>query len=259
MALVPTPIVLGMLGGILIRFGIAAFNAIPEAPWVVIPMMAVYFVLRRVHFRAPTAIALILGILIAALMGTIHTEAFSLALATPVWTPPIFTLQAFLGLALPLFALALSSQNAPGQAVLKTEGYEAPIDKALIVTGIGSTVGALFGGHGVTLAAITAALVAGKEAHPDPDKRYAAGVATGFWYLITGIFGTTIVALFAGLPAALIATTSGLGLFSAISASISGAMAKATVAKARWRRSCVRRRISACSGSARRSGGWWSG
>jgi len=225
MALVPTPIVLGMLGGILIRFGIDAFNAIPEAPLIVIPMIVIYFVLRRVRFRAPTAIALILGIVLAALTQTIHTDAFSLALAAPEWTAPIFSLKALLGLALPLFALALTSQNAPGQAVFKTEGYDAPIDKALIVTGIGSILTAPFGGHGVTLAAITAALVAGKEAHPDPDKRYSAGVATGFWYIVTGIFGTTIVALFAGLPAALIAATSGLGLFSTISASISAALA----------------------------------
>jgi len=130
-----------------------------------------------------------------------------------------------LGLALPLFVLALTSQNAPGQAVLRAAGYHTPIDKALIVTGIGSVLTAPFGGHGLTLAAITAALVTGPEAHPDPDKRYAAGVTTGFWYIATGIFGTAIVALFAGLPAALVAATGGLGLFSAISSSISGAMA----------------------------------
>jgi benzoate membrane transport protein len=227
MRLVPGPIVLGMLGGILIRFGIGMFNAIPQAPLVVIPMIIAYFVLRRMRFRAPTVVALIVGIVAAALTGTIHPEGFSLSLATPEWTPPVFTFQAVLGLALPLFALSLTSQNAPGQAVLRAEGYDAPIDRALVVTGVASVLGAPFGGHGVTLAAITAALVAGKEAHPDRDLRYAAGVSTGVWYAVTGIFGTALVALFAGLPVALIAATSGLGLFAAISASISGAMANA--------------------------------
>jgi benzoate membrane transport protein len=227
MALVPTPIVLGMLGGILLRFGIGAFNAIPTAREIVIPMLIVFFVLRRVKFRAPTAIALIVGVAIAALTGEIHGESMSLALATPEWTPPIFSLRATLGLALPLFALALTTQDAPAQAVLRAEGYDAPIDKALILTGAASVITAPFGGHGITLAAITAALVAGKEAHPDPDLRYSAGVATGFWYTVTGLFGTAIVALFAGLPTALIAATSGLGLFSAISSAISGAMADA--------------------------------
>lgn len=227
MGLVPQPIVLGMLGGILLRFGIGMFNAIPTAPLVVVPMIVVFFVLRRVRFRAPTAIALVLGIVLAALTNTIHAEAFSFSLATPEWTPPVFTVEALIGLALPMFVLALTSQNAPGQAVLRAAGYEAPIDKALIVTGAASVVTAPLGGHGITLAAITAALVTGHEAHPNKDLRYSAGVATGFWYVVTGIFGTAIVALFAGLPAALVAATSGLGLFNAIASSVSGAMANA--------------------------------
>lgn len=225
MSLVPQPIVLGMLAGILIRFGFGMFNAIPQSPIVVLPMILIFFVLRRVNFRAPAAIALLLGLILAGMSGTIHLEQLSLALATPVLTPPTFSFEALLGLALPLFALALTSQNAPGQAVLRAAGYNAPIDKSLMVTGIISLIGAPFGGHGVTLAAITAALVTGSEAHPDPDKRYSAGVAAGFWYIVTGIFGATIVSLFAGLPSELIAATAGLGLFAAIMSSLSGAMA----------------------------------
>jgi len=127
-------------------------------------------------------------------------------------------------LALPLFALALTGQYAPGFAVLRGAGYDTPVNKALIVTGIASVITAPFGGHGLTLAAITAALVTSPDAHRDPDKRYSAGVAAGFWYIITGIFGATIVALFTALPSALIAATAGLGLFSAIMTSLAGAM-----------------------------------
>jgi len=224
MGLIPTPIVLGMLAGILIRFGINAFNAIPQAPIIVLPMIVVYFLLRRRNFRAPAAITLIVGLILAALTNSIQLDAFTLALAAPELTPPTFTVQAALGLALPLFALALTGQNAPGQAVLRNAGYDAPIDKGLVVTGLASVITAPFGGHGLTLAAITAALVTGHEAHPDPDKRYSAGVATGFWYIVTGVFGAAIVALFTGLPAALIAATAGLGLVSAILSSLSGAM-----------------------------------
>ncbi len=226
MALIPMPLVLGMLAGILIRFGIGAFNAIPQAPLVVVPMIVIFFILRRRAFRAPVAIALIVGFVLAAVTGTIHLDGFTLTLATPQLTAPIFTIQAALGLALPLFALALTSQNAPGQAVLRNAGYEIAIDKALIVSGVMSIITAPFGGHGVTLAAITAALINGTEAHPDPDKRYSAGVAAGVWYIVTGVFGAAIVTLFAGLPAALIAATAGLGLTSAILSSLSGAMAE---------------------------------
>ncbi|MFN8530677.1 MAG: benzoate/H(+) symporter BenE family transporter [Anaerolineae bacterium] len=106
-----------------------------------------------------------------------------------------------MGLALPIFALALTGQYAPGLAVLRNSGYDTPIDKTLVVTGIVSAVTAPFGGHGITLAAITAALVTGHEAHPDRDKRYSAGVAVGFWYIVTErVFAASLVALFAGLP-----------------------------------------------------------
>lgn len=224
MALIPAPIVLGMLAGILIRFGIGAFNAIPEAPMIVLPMILIFFVLRRRQFRAPAAITLVVGLILAALTGVLRLEAFALTLAAPEFTAPIFSVQGTLGLALPLFMLAITGQNAPGQAVLRNAGYDVPIDKALVVTGVASVLTAPFGGHGITLAAITAALVAGPEAHPDPDKRYIAGVATGVWYIVTGLFGAALVALFAGLPPALIAATAGLGLVSAILSSLSGAM-----------------------------------
>jgi len=224
MSRIPQPVVMGMLGGILIKFGFNIFTALPERPVMVIAMLVVFFALRRVGFRAPTVGALVVGVLIAAVSQDIHLQGFVPSLAVPIFTAPTFSLEALLGLSLPLFALALTSQNAPGQAVLQAAGYEPPIDDALVVTGIGSVLGAPFGGHGLTLAAITAAIVVGPEAHPDKDKRYSAAVSVGIWYVILGIFGATVVALFAGLPAALIAVVSGLGVMSALISSTSGAM-----------------------------------
>lgn len=221
---IPQPVVMGMLAGILIRFGLGLFDALPESPLLIITMLTTYFVLRRFNFRAPTAVALLVGLVIAALSGTIDTTRISPALAQPLWTAPVFTLPAMLGLTLPLAVLALTSQNAPGQAVLKAAGYDLPINGALIVTGILSLVTAPFGNHGLTLAAITATLVTGQEAHPDRELRYSAGVATGLGYLLIGIFGATIVSLFTALPRALIAATAGLGLLGAIGSSLSASM-----------------------------------
>jgi benzoate membrane transport protein len=224
MARVPQPVVMGMLAGVLLRFGLGLFDAIPESPVLVISMIIVYFLLRRISFRAPTVIALLVGLVIAALSGTIRPEPLALSLAQPLWTSPTFSVSGLLGLALPLTALALTSQNAPGLAVLRNAGYTLRIDGALVITGILSLLTAPFGGHGLTLAAITAALVTGPEAHPDPDKRYSAGVATGFWYLVVGVFGATLVSVFTILPHALIAATAGLGLAGAIMSSLSAAM-----------------------------------
>lgn len=224
MARIPQPIVMGMLAGVLIKFGFGLFDVIPEAPVLVISMILAYFLMRRINFRAPTVLALGVGLAIALVSGTVQSEPLPLTLAEPLWTPPVFTLPALLGLALPLTALALTSQNAPGMAVLRNAGYTLRIDGALVITGILSLISAPFGGHGLTLAAITAALVTGPEAHPDANKRYSAGVTTGVWYLIVGVFGATLVALFTILPHALVSATAGLGLANAIMSSLAGSM-----------------------------------
>ncbi len=224
MRLVPQPVVMGMLAGVLIRFGFSIFTSFPESPVMVFIMLVVFFLLRRLGYRAPTIGALAVGLVIAALGQEVHLEGVQLGLSDPLWTAPTFSVEALLSLALPLFTLALTSQNAPGQAVLRGDGYEIPINKALVVTGLGSLIGAPFGGHGITLSAITAAMVTGPESHPDHDKRYSAGVATGFWYIITGVFGATVATLFAGLPLALIHAISGLALTGAIMSALSNAM-----------------------------------
>jgi benzoate membrane transport protein len=226
MAMVPQPVVMGMLAGVLIRFGIGLFNDLPQSPVMIVVMLITFFVLRRTGFRAPAIGAVIAGLIVAALNGDLQLDGFAPALATPLWTAPTFTLEAILGLSLPLFVLAITSQNAPGQAVLRAAGYDTPINGALVVTGIGSLLGAPFGGHGITLAAITAALVTGPDAHTDADKRYSAGVTTGVWYVVTGIFGATIVSLFQAIPATLIHAIAGLGLLGAITSSLAASMAE---------------------------------
>ena len=152
MALVPQPIVLGMLAGILLRFGIGVFTSLPEQPLMVIAMIAVFFMLKRVNFRAPTLGALITGVVIATLKGDLHIEGVTVALTIPVITVPQFTIEAALSLAFPLFVLAITSQYAPGQAVLRYSGYEAPINGILVFTGLASMITAPFGGHGLTSA-----------------------------------------------------------------------------------------------------------
>lgn len=225
MRLIPHPIVMGMLAGVLINFGLDMFKSFPQSPAMVFLMLAVFFLMRRWGFRAPTIGALVVGLIIAAFRQEIHLSELQLSFATPIFTSPTFSIGALLSLALPLFTLALTGQNAPGQAVLRNAGYEVPINKALIVTGITSLLTAPFGGHGLTLAAITAAMVTGPESHPDPLKRYTAGVATGFWYIVTGVFGATLITLFSGLPVPLIHTISGLALTGAIISSLSASMA----------------------------------
>ena len=223
--LVPRPVVMGMLAGVLLRFGIGLFAALPSEPVLVTAVFVTYMLLRRVRFKAPLIGALLVGMIIALIDGTINLQGVSLEMAMPLWTPPVFSFNALLGLALPLVALALTSQYAPGLAVLRSYGYQLPINGALLLTGIGSVLIAPFGGHGMTLAAITAAIASSPEAGADPDRRYAAGVSTGAFYMLFGLFGATAVGLFTGLPSALIAAITGLALLGTIMTALVGAMA----------------------------------
>jgi benzoate membrane transport protein len=224
LALVPAPVVSGMLAGILVKFGLGLFKALGERTLLVGAMVLAFLLLRRFAFRAPTVGALLAGLAVAFARHEVHFGEVQLALAVPVWTWPAFSLGAILGLGLPLFVLAMVSQNAPGIAIVRAAGYDAPIDVPTTVTGILSLLTAPFGGHGINLAVLTAAIVTGPEAHPDPDRRYAAGVATGCWYLLTGLFGATAVGIFAGLPKDLIAAVAGLALLGATATALTGAM-----------------------------------
>ncbi len=223
-ALVPKPVVMGMLAGVLLRFGIGLFTALPTAPGMVLAVMVTYLLLRRAQFKAPLIGALAVGVVIAALEGGLSLGEVTLELAAPLWVSPVFTLNAALGLALPLFALALTSQYAPGLAVLRSYGYQLPVDGALLLTGIGSILIAPFLGHGMTLAAITAAIASGPEADANPDTRYTAGVSTGAFYMLFGLFGATAVGLFTGLPPALIAAITGLALIGTIMNALAASM-----------------------------------
>lgn len=225
---VPKSIIAGMLAGVLLRFGLGIFRALGDARLLVGVMILTYLLLRRWQVRAPSIGTLAVGLLIAGIGGQLHFDQMALHLTTPVITWPTFTLSGFLGLALPLFVLANTSQNAPGLAVLRAYGYTVKPDGPILLTGITSLLMAPFGGQGVALAAITAAICVNPDAHPDADRRYSAGVAYGFWYILFGLFGATAVSLFAGMPKELLAALAGLALTGALLTALSNAMSEPT-------------------------------
>jgi benzoate membrane transport protein len=226
LALIPGPVVLGMLAGVLLRFGTGLFVALPQRPLIVVAMLATFLLLQRLAFRAPTVGALAVGLLVAALTRDLHLGGLALEVARPHWVRPAFTVRALLGLALPLFVLAVASQDAPGLAVLRAAGYDPPVDGAVLATGVASVLTAPFGGHGLNLAALMGAICAGPEAGPDPDRRYGAGVAAALWFLAFGACGATAATLFAGFPPALVAATAGLAMTPALVSSLAGALAE---------------------------------
>jgi len=221
---IPVPIASGMLAGVLLRFGLGLFTAMSTQMLLALAMFLAYLAARRLAPRYAVIMALLVGVAIALVQGLLHMDVVRLALARPVWVTPRFTPGAVVGVALPLFVVTMASQNVPGVAVIRASGYTVPISPLIGWTGLANLVLAPFGGFTVNLAAITAAICMGREAHEDPRRRYVAAVFAGIFYLIVGIFGATVVAIFLAFPAELVAAIAGLALLATIGNGLASAV-----------------------------------
>lgn len=190
-----------------------------------LPILLVYLVARRTGARYAIMAALITGVLCAFFLNLLDFQGVSATLAEPQWTTPSFSLSAMIGLGIPLCFVTMASQNAPGIAVLRTAGYDVPVNPLVTVTGLASVLLAPFGAHGINLAAITAAICTGAESHPLLARRYVAGVSCALLYLLVGSFGATMASVFASLPGVLMASIAGLALFSALANGLGVALA----------------------------------
>ena len=225
MSRVPISIAAALLAGVLTRFGLdAALSAHGDA--VLVGMMALVFVAgRRFWPRLAVPCVLAAGIAFAALAGRISLSGVDWGWATPVWVRPEFTLAAAIGLGLPLFIVTMASQNLPGVAAQRAAGVTAPVSPVIASTGFATLLLAPFGSFGLNLAAITAAICMGPEAHPDPRRRYIAPVAAGVFYLLIGLGGGAVAGLMAAFPHALVVAVAGLALLGTISGALASALA----------------------------------
>ena len=222
---IPSGVAAGLLAGILLKFGIGAFGGMSIDPGLVGLLIVAYVVLKR--FTARYAVVGILGLGLAFLLtqGRVDFSGLELQFAAPVFTRPEFSLDALLSVALPLFLITLTGQYMPGMLVLRNDGFKTSANPVLVITGLGSLLMAPFGSHAFNIAAITAAICTGKEASEDPSRRWIAGVAAGVFYILVGIFGVTLAAVFMVFPATFITTLAGLALLGTIGASMASAMA----------------------------------
>lgn len=224
---IPLSIASGMLAGVLLRFGLDVFTAMKTQFVLVFAMFCAYLVARRLSPRYAVVSALIVGILIAGAQGLLRMDTVRLQLAQPVLTPPQFSIGALVGVALPLFVVTMASQNVPGVAVIRASGYRVPISPLIGWTGAATLVLAPFGAFALNLAAITAAICMGREAHEDPDKRYVAAISAGVFYILIGLFGATVGALFAAFPPELVLAIAGLALLGTIGNGLAAALSQA--------------------------------
>ncbi|KAB7763862.1 hypothetical protein CEK69_19285 [Xanthomonas sp. LMG 12462] len=221
---IPLSLASAMLAGVLLRFGLDVFVAMQHQLAMALAMFATYLLGRRTFPRYAVIATLLVGIAVAAGSGTLHLEAAQLRLAQPVLVWPTLSWQALFGIALPLFVVTMTSQNLPGVAAIRASGYAVPISPTIGWIGVVNTLLAPFGAYGLNLAAITAAICMGREAQEDPQRRYMAAVFAGVFYVLIGVFGATVAALFAAFPRELVMAIAGIALFGTIGNSLASAL-----------------------------------
>lgn len=212
-AAIPPSVSAGMLAGVLLPFVLAVPDTLNSAPVMAGVLIAIYFIARLWSPAGALIIALLTGIIWSFWMhDDIILDNLVFSWPNPVWIAPDFTPQSLIGLAIPLYLVTMASQNLPGLSVLKTDGYEAKPGLLIGVTGFVSLLTAPFGAVSTAIAAITAAICTGPDAHPDGRARWVTGVWYGAFYGLFALFGMSLTALFASLPPQLIGVIVGLGL-----------------------------------------------
>jgi benzoate membrane transport protein len=223
-AAIPPAIAAAMLAGVLLDLCLAPVRAAQALPVEAGAIILVWLIAWR--FARLYAVPLAVVATGVAIALTVPLPAGSFADAGPqlVLVAPVFSLQAAIGLGLPLFLVTMAAQNIPGLAVLSTNGYRAPVRPIFAATGVASGVIALFGGLSINLAAITAALCAGPDAHPDRTKRWIAGLTGAIGYIVLGLGAGLAAAFVAAAPPILIQAVAGLALLGSLAAALAGAL-----------------------------------
>lgn len=212
----PTSLAAALLAGILFKIGSEIFVAAQHRTGLVLGMFFTYLIIKRYSPRYAVLVTLLVGVALSGMLGLLNFSGFALEVAMPVWTTPSFSVAATISIGIPLFVVAMTSQNMPGVAVLRADGYQVPASPLITATGIISLISAPFGAHGINLAAISAAICTGPHAHENRDKRYTAAIWCGIFYAIAGVFGATLAALFAAFPRELVLSIAALALFGSI-------------------------------------------
>jgi benzoate membrane transport protein len=220
---IPVTLASALLAGALTNFALKGFVDAKTAPWLVTITTVTYLLMRALAPRYAVMAVLIAGTITAVVSKTFKTDELRWSIAKPIYTAPSFTLSALISIAVPLFIVTMAGQNLPGVAAIRNAKYDIPISKVIGSTGIGTMVLAPFGAYALNLSAITAAICMEPASHENPDRRYTAALSNGGFYLIAGIFGTSITGALRAFPSELVHIIAALALLPTIGANLANA------------------------------------
>ncbi|MEL7470563.1 MAG: benzoate/H(+) symporter BenE family transporter [Pseudomonadota bacterium] len=223
-AAIPAPLAQAMLAGVLVALCIVPFRAMAEVPWNAVPVVATWFVVGRVSKLAAVPAAVIAAALVTAIDAEFRFDLAVPVISAPEIIVPVLSLEAILSIALPLWIVTMATQNIPGVAIIGSYGYAPPAGPLFASVGGASVVTAPFGAPATCLAAITAAMCANEDSHPDPARRYWSAVFAGVFYCVFGLLAGVIAALAALAPDMVLGTLAGVALIGVFSGSVFAAL-----------------------------------
>ncbi|MEZ8943615.1 benzoate/H(+) symporter BenE family transporter [Vibrio sp. 10N.247.311.12] len=209
---IPTSIASAMLAGILLQFGLGLFTSLMEEAQVVTVMLAVFILAKARLGNLLIPSIFIIALVMCVGFGKLDVSQVTMGLTTPVFITPDFEFFSLFSVGIPLFIVTMASQNLPGFAVLKANGYQIDSSKIITTTGVTGLIFAPFGGFAYNLAAITGAICMGPNADGNPKTRYMAGICMGGFYLLAGVMGMSFVSLFSAVPSEIVIAVAGLAV-----------------------------------------------
>ena len=214
MGALPMPIVMGMVAGVFMKFGIDLVLSLRDDFALAAPMTLVFVALTAVPALArrvpPLIAAMVVGAVLVAVYGTFDPAGASGdALVRPNLYAPQFSWQAMLELVLPLTITVLVVQNGQGIAVLDAVGHKAPVNAVTIGCGAWSMITAMFGSVSTCLTGPTNALISSSG---EKHRHYTGGVLVGLLAIAFGLFAPLFTRLMLASPPAFIATLAGLAM-----------------------------------------------
>ena len=221
---IPPALAAAMLAGVLLRFGLGLFEQLQQQWLLPLAMLLAWLLGRRLLPRYAVLVSLVAGLALCLGQGQLASGPLPLSLAAPILTLPTWSVPATIGIALPLLVVTMASQNLPGVAALQAAGYRPPVSAIIGWIGVVNLVLAPFGAFALNLAAITAAICLGPDAHPDARRRYTAAISAGLFYLLLGLLGASVAIVLAALPPALIACLAGIALLGTLGGALASAM-----------------------------------
>ena len=221
---IPVQISAAMLAGVIFPFVAATVSSAVQYPALVLPVIVIWLLINRFLPIWASPVAITLGFILIGLSPEASDYSpqgfwpeFEIVL-------PAFELGAIVAIGIPLYLVTMASQNLPGLAIMNSLGYELPARKVFVSTGIGSAITGFFGGFGLNLAAITAALNADSGAARDPGRRWIAASWGGVVYILFALFAAPFAAFVLAVPRDLLLALAGIALINTFAGSLKTAV-----------------------------------